>query len=198
MSFSSARNAGCGAETGRLFVVSAPSGAGKTTLCRAAREQFPDLLYSVSFTTRLPRPGETDGSDYHFIEREAFEKGIREKRWAEWAVVHGNYYGTCAAFIEGNLQKGKDILMDIDVQGAEQILKRYPEAVTIFVEPPSLEVLRHRLESRKTDRPDEIDRRMDEARKEMAKRHLYRHVILNERLEPAVQELAGIIEAYRR
>lgn len=184
--------------TGRLFVISAPSGAGKSTLCLAARKRFPDLLYSVSSTTRSPRPGEVEGRDYHFVERRSFEKGIREKRWAEWAVVHGNYYGTSAEFIDDNLQKGSDILMDIDVQGAEKILKRYPEAVTIFVEPPSMETLRHRLDSRKTDPPDEIGRRMSEAEKEMAKKHLYRHVIVNDRLESAIQALNEIIESYRR
>ena len=122
---------------GHLFIISAPSGAGKSTLCRAMRDHFPDLLYSISYTTRSPRKGERNGVDYHFILPDDFEKGISRHRWAEWAEVHGNYYGTSAEFLDNELSAGRDILLEIDVQGTRQILQRYPDGITIFILPPS-------------------------------------------------------------
>lgn len=183
--------------SGCLFVVSAPSGAGKTTLCRQIRNRFPKLRYSVSHTTRKPRTGEIDGCDYHFTDKKSFEKGIAGRQWAEWAIVHGHYYGTSADFIDKELSAGHDILLDIDVQGAFQILERYPDAVTIFIEPPTLEILRKRLESRNTDAPAEIERRLAEAENEMSKKDRYRHVIVNDELTRAVQSLAAIIARYQ-
>ncbi len=183
--------------SGCLFVVSAPSGAGKTTLCRQIRKQFPELRYSISYTTRKPRTGEIDGRDYHFIDKESFQNGIAGRRWAEWAIVHGHYYGTSADFIDRELSAGHDILLDIDVQGAFQILERYPDAVTIFIEPPTMEILRKRLELRNTDAPSEIERRLAEAKSEMSKKDRYRYVIVNDELSRAVQSLAAIIERYR-
>ncbi len=183
--------------SGCLFVVSAPSGGGKTTLCRAIRKQFPTLRYSVSTTTRQPRTGEIDGRDYHFLDKKSFEKGIAGRQWAEWAVVHGHYYGTSAEFIDKELSAGHDILLDIDVQGALQILERYPDAVTIFIEPPTLAILRKRLEKRNTDTPAEIERRMAAAENEMTKKDRYRHVIVNDELSRAVQSMAAIIEMYQ-
>jgi guanylate kinase len=115
---------------GRLFVISAPSGAGKTTLCRAALERFKKIRYSTSYTTRQPRAGEIAHVDYHFISKAEFERGIETGRWAEWAQVHGNYYGTSAEFIAKELAAGRDILLDIDIQGTEQILKRFPASIT--------------------------------------------------------------------
>lgn len=182
---------------GRLFVVSAPSGGGKTTLCQAIRNQFPELRYSVSYTTRKPRTGEIDGRDYHFIHKRSFEKGIADRKWAEWAVVHGHYYGTSADVIDKELGGGHDILLDIDVQGAFQILDRYPDAVTIFIEPPTLQILRDRLESRHTDTPAEIERRLTEAEKELTQKDRYRHIIVNDVLSRAIQSLAGIIKRYQ-
>jgi len=182
---------------GRLFVVSAPSGGGKTTLCQAIREQFPELRYSVSYTTRKPRTGEIDGRDYHFIDKRSFEKGIADRKWAEWAVVHGHYYGTSADGIDKELGRGHDILLDIDVQGAFQILDRYPDAVTIFIEPPTLQILRDRLESRHTDTPAEIERRLTEAENELAQKDRYRHIIVNDVLPRAIQSLAGIIKRHQ-
>ena len=156
------------------------------------------MLYSVSHTTRLPRPGETQGIDYHFITKDEFMHLIESGEWAEWAEVHGNYYGTSANFLNQGLAAGKDILLDIDVQGMLKILKRYPSSVTVFIRPPSLEALRARLESRGADRPDIIETRMINAKKEMAQAHRYRHVIVNDDLELATRELILLIDAYRR
>ncbi|MDF1593814.1 MAG: guanylate kinase [Desulfobacterales bacterium] len=182
---------------GLLFVISAPSGAGKTTLCKSVRSDFPDLLYSVSYTTRKPRSGEREGVDYHFISAKDFKERIRQGRWAEWAEVHGNIYGTSADVIDAGLSAGRDILLDIDVQGAVQILARYPECITIFIMPPDMETLRRRLESRGTDGREEIARRLKNAEAEMAQRDLYRHVILNDRLDEAQKELKTLIRKYR-
>lgn len=185
------------AEPGQLFILSAPSGAGKSTLCRAAREHFPDLLYSISYTTRPPRPGEQNGVAYHFISKAAFESGIARDKWAEWAEVHGNYYGTSAELIDRGLADGRDILLDIDVQGTCRLLKRYPEAVTIFIMPPSPECLRRRLESRGTDSPEEIALRLENAKHEITCKDCYRHVIVNDALSDAVAELIAVVESYR-
>uniref|UniRef100_A0A7C4RP50 Guanylate kinase n=1 Tax=Desulfatirhabdium butyrativorans TaxID=340467 RepID=A0A7C4RP50_9BACT len=181
-----------------LFIVSAPSGAGKTTICRAVLEALPDLVYSVSYTTRPPRPGERDGVDYHFIDEPRFREAIRKNRWAEWAEVHGNFYGTSADLIEHALLEGKDVLLDIDVQGARSISERYPEhSVTIFLRPPDMDTLRRRLESRNTDSPAVIERRIRNAAQEMAQMHLYRHVIVNDMLEKAIGEMIHLIRSYR-
>jgi len=149
---------------GRLFIVSAPSGAGKSTLCRAIRDRLPDLLYSISYTTRRPRDGEQNGVDYYFIARDEFEKGIDCGQWAEWAEVHDNYYGTSAERLDRCLSGGQDILLDIDVQGMRQIIKKYPAGITIFIMPPSLEVLKERLQSRGTDSAETIALRLKNAK----------------------------------
>jgi guanylate kinase len=180
---------------GRLFVVSAPSGAGKTTLCNAVRRHCKDLVYSISYTTRAPRPGERHGQDYFFITTEEFETGIAQGRWAEWARVHDNLYGTSASWMAETLRQNRNILLDIDVQGARQIVLRFPEAITIFIRPPSLEVLRQRLLQRGTEDRAAIDLRLADARSEMAQHQLYRHVLLNDDLCTATREL---IELFRR
>ena len=182
---------------GILFIISAPSGAGKSTLCRAVLDRFTDLVYSVSYTTRSPRSGEQKGVDYHFIVKDEFEKGIASGRWAEWAEVHDHYYGTSADFLDGELSIGRDILLDIDIQGTRQILQRYPDGVTTFIMPPSLETLKSRLQSRGTDSPEVIAVRLKNAREEMAQKNLYRHIITNDRLTDAVAELIAIFEKYR-
>ena len=182
---------------GRLFIISAPSGAGKSTLGRLLRQRLPELAYSVSTTTRPPRPGEKDGQDYVFVDPARFRQGIAGGEWAEWAEVHGNYYGTSRAFIDAALAAGRDVLLDIDVQGAAQILERYPEAVTIFIMPPSMEVLRQRLVGRGTDSQDVIARRLADAQAEMACRDRYRHVVVNDRLEEALEALLAILTAER-
>lgn len=178
---------------GKLFIVSAPSGAGKTTLCRAVRERIPNLAYSISYTTRLPRDGETHGVDYYFISRLEFEEGIKKDKWLEWALVHDHFYGTSKDQIERHLARGNDILLDIDVNGAAQILAKHPESITIFIMPPSLDLLRKRLESRGTDTPETIARRLDNAVHELARKDLYRHIIVNDVLPEAVEQMIAII-----
>ena len=157
---------------GRLFILSAPSGAGKTTLRYAILDRFPAMIYSVSYTTRKPRPGEKNGKDYYFITKEDFEKKIEKDQWAEWAKVHGNYYGTPAEFLDKRLAMGFGILLEIDVQGAILILERYPESITIFIMPPSLKILKQRLEQRGTDSEKVIESRLLNAEKELAQKNI--------------------------
>jgi len=187
-----------GRPPGRLFVISAPSGAGKTTLRKAALERFKKIRYSTSYTSRQPRAGEIDHVDYHFISKAEFKRGIETGRWAEWALVHGNYYGTCAVFIDKELAAGRDILLDIDIQGTVQILKRFPASITIFIMPPSLDELKKRLEERGTDSQVVIQRRMNNAKAEMARKDMYRHIVVNDRLQIATAELIALIESYRK
>jgi len=149
---------------GRLFIISAPSGTGKTTLCSAVLNRFPNMFYSVSYTTRKPRNGEQSGIDYHFIKKKDFKDKIEDGKWAEWAEVHGNYYGTSAELLDKGLDSGRDIILDIDVQGTIRLLERYPESVTIFVMPPSIEELKRRLKLRNTDSSEVIARRLENAK----------------------------------
>lgn len=181
---------------GRLFILSAPSGAGKTTLRNAILERFPEMIYSVSYTTRMPRPGEKNGRDYYFIKKEDFEKKIKKNQWAEWAEVHGNYYGTPAEFLDKRLAMGFEILLEIDVQGAILILKRYPESITIFIMPPSLKILKQRLEQRGADSKEIIENRLLNAEKELAQKDIYHHIIVNDQLPKAVREIVSVIEKY--
>lgn len=182
---------------GHRFIISAPSGTGKTTLCRALRRRFPDIRYSVSYTTRSPREGERDGVDYHFITREEFESRLDRGLWAEWARVHDNYYGTDAEFLEKSVSAGQDVLLDIDVQGAEQILNRFPDSVTVFIMPPSMAELKRRLTQRGTEAPEVIERRLTNAASEMGRKDLYRHVIVNDQLDVATSVFIDLIGAYR-
>lgn len=183
---------------GHLFIISAPSGTGKTTLVKAVLKQFTDMLYSISYTTRRPRPEEQDGVDYHFISEHDFKKGIKKGRWAEWAKVYGNYYGTSAEFIEKSLSSGCDILLDIDVQGTLQILEHYPDSVTIFILPPSMNALRKRLEMRGSDSKAVIENRLESAKKEMDQKGIYRHTVINDKLSMAIEELGAIVKKYRQ
>jgi guanylate kinase len=182
---------------GHRFIVSAPSGTGKTTLCRALRRRFPDIRYSVSYTTRSPREGEQDGIDYHFITKDEFEARLTRGLWAEWALVHDNYYGTDAGFLEKTVAAGEDVLLDIDVQGAIQILKRFPDSVTVFIMPPSMAALQHRLTQRGTEAPEVIERRVKNAVWEIAQKDLYRHVLVNDQLDEAISAFIALIGAYR-
>ncbi len=182
---------------GRLFVVSAPSGAGKTTLCNLLLSHFSTMRYSISSTTRKPRSDEIDGKDYFFVEKPVFEKGIEDGIWAEWAEVHGNHYGTSAKFLESELTRGADILLDVDVQGALQIMEKFHDAITIFIMPPDFETLRTRLECRGTDTHEVIETRMVNAKEEMAMRHRYQHIVTNDKLEDAKSELIELVNKYR-
>jgi guanylate kinase len=182
---------------GHLFIISAPSGGGKTTLSKAVLNRFKDIIYSISYTTRSPRNSEQDGVDYYFIPKKDFEERIKSGLWAEWAKVHGNYYGTSAEFLEKGLASGRDMLLDIDVQGTIQILGKYPDSITIFIMPPSLETLRKRLEMRRTESRATIKRRLLTAEKEMAQKDLYRYIIVNDQLSVAIEQLVAIIEKYR-
>jgi guanylate kinase len=184
-------------ERGHLFIISAPSGGGKTTLSKAVIDRFKDILYSVSYTTRSLRNSEQDGVDYYFIQKKDFEQRIESGYWAEWAKVHGNYYGTSGEFLEKGLASGRDILLDIDVQGTRQILEDYPDSITIFIMPPSLETLRKRLEMRKTESRATIKKRLLTAEKEMAQKNLYRYLIVNDQLSVSLEKLVAIIEKYR-
>lgn len=182
---------------GTLVVVSAPSGAGKTTLSREVRSVVPDLAYSVSYTTRAPRPGEMEGVDFHFVSEALFREMMARNEFAEWAVVHGNLYGTRVRTLEQALGAGRDILLDIDTQGARQLQSRYPEAVLIFVVAPSIKELDQRLRERKSDAPQEISRRLARAREEIASWREYDYLIVNRDLKEAVEQLAHIIHAER-
>ena len=181
-------------QNGRLFVISAPSGAGKTTLIKQVMARFPGLSYSVSHTTRAPRPGEIHGRDYFFVSREAFRQMIAAQAWLEWAQVHANFYGTSRAFVREQLAAGKNLLLDIDVQGARQIMDSGLDSVTVFIMPPSLDVLRDRLESRGTDSPETIALRLENAKKEIAVKHLYQYVVVNDDLDTAAGQLCAIFE----
>ncbi|MCA1960847.1 MAG: guanylate kinase [Desulfomonile sp.] len=178
---------------GRLFVVSAPSGAGKSTLLERVRELFPEMLYSVSCTTRAPRTGEIDGVHYHFVSEAEFRRMIQEGRFLEWKEVHGNLYGTPAGPIEEAIASGRSIILDIDVEGAKEVFARMPSAVGIFINAPNLEVLEERLRRRGTDSEDAIRLRMRNAAIEMQSARLFQHRIVNADLVAAVDQLAGII-----
>jgi guanylate kinase len=182
---------------GALFVVSAPSGAGKTTLCREARLRLPDLAYSVSYTTRAPRPGEIDGTDFWFVAEARFRDLRARGEFAEWATVHGHLYGTRASVLEEAQSAGRDILLDIDTQGAAQLRRRYPEAVLVFIVAPSMAELEQRLRERRSDADREIARRLERAREEIAMWREYDYLIVNRDLKEAVDRLTAIIVAER-
>jgi guanylate kinase len=182
---------------GTLVVVSAPSGAGKTTLCHDVRSVVPDLYYSISYTTRAPRPGEVDGTDFHFVSEAEFTAMRDRDEFAEWATVHGHLYGTPAKALEGALERGLDVLLDIDTHGARQLRQRYPEAVSVFIMAPSMAELEARLRERKSNAPGDIARRLARARDEIAAWRQYDYLIINRDVKEAVDQLATIIQAER-
>ena len=182
---------------GTLVVVSAPSGAGKTTLCHEVRTLVPDLYYSVSYTTRAPRLGETNGTDFYFVTDGAFTAMRARDEFAEWAEVHGHLYGTPAKALEGALGRGLDVLLDIDTHGARQLRQRYPEAVSIFVMAPSMAELEARLRERNSNSPGDIARRLSRAKEEIAAWRQYDYLIINRDVKEAVDQLATIIQAER-
>ena len=186
-----------GGAAGHVFVVAAPSGAGKSSLVDALLKQDPSIRLSVSFTTRPPRPGEAHGREYHFVSREEFEARKGRGEFLETAEVHGNWYGTSRRWIEQRLAAGEDVLLEIDWQGARQIRAHFAQAIGVFILPPSLEALRSRLDQRGQDRPDVIERRLQAARGEMAHAAEFDFVIVNERFEQALAELAAVVAATR-
>jgi len=181
---------------GNLFVISAPSGAGKTTLCKELLKHFKEIRFSISHTTRQPRPNETEGIDYFFTSEEEFLDGIKNNTWAEWAKVHGNYYGTSIEFLNDTLSSGSDVLLDIDFQGTMQILKKYPDAITIFIMPPSIEILRSRLQYRGTESDEVIESRIINAEQEISKKNLYNYIIINDKLTDSKEELFEIVNKH--
>ena len=179
---------------GHLFIISGPSGVGKSTVLRKILERRPQLLYSISYTTRPPRANEQDGVDYHFISEPVFRKKIDAKEFAEWAEVHGHLYGTSAPYIEEALTSGQDVLLDVDVEGAKRLFSRYPEAISVFITPPSMEELERRLRTRGMDSPAVMERRLKNAEVEMAQVDLYDHVVANDDLAQSVSKLEAIME----
>lgn len=180
-----------------LFVVSGPSGVGKSTLCRHILKNIPDIRLSVSYTTRPPRSGETDGKEYRFISEDEFRAKISEHAFAEYAEVYGRLYGTPWKELEQDPASNTDVLLDIDVQGARQVMKTLQKAVTVFILPPTLEVLRARLVDRGTDTADEQNRRFQKAQDEMRSYTEYQYTIRNATLEQAIEELQAVIVAER-
>jgi guanylate kinase len=182
---------------GQLFVLSGPSGAGKSTLRERIRKRFSTLWYSVSCTTRAPRAGEIDGEDYSFLSTDAFVAMARARGFLEWAQVHGHYYGTPREQLVSSLGKGRDVLLEIDVQGARQVKIHLPQGCFIFVLPPNLETLKKRLRGRGTEDESEMQIRLDRATREMAEAPWYDYLVINGDLERASEELAAVITASR-
>ena len=183
--------------SGHLFIVSAPSGAGKTTLVRLLLEKDPGIRVSISSTTRPPRTGENDGREYHFVDVQYFLEMVSRGDFLEWAEVHGNYYGTSRRWIEAEMTAGRDVLLEIDWQGAQQVRKAFPSAIGIFILPPSLEELKSRLSGRGTDSAETIARRIAAARDEMRHVDEFDYVIINDDLPQAFGNLQSVINASR-
>jgi guanylate kinase len=177
------------------LILSSPSGGGKTTIARQLLQRRSDLGYSVSCTTRSPRPGESEGRDYYFLTREQFIAKRDDGEFAEWAEVHGNLYGTLRAEISRVLSHGKHVIMDIDVQGARQLRRAFPKTVTVFVLPPSGEVLLTRLRARKTESPQQLAARLDSALQELRSVEEYEYVVVNDDLDHAVKRVGAILDA---
>jgi guanylate kinase len=181
---------------GRLFVLAGPSGAGKGTLRERALSGIDSLAYSISCTTRKPRENEREGVDYRFITKEDFDDRAARGLFLEYACVHGNFYGTLREDVERELEAGRNVLLEIDVQGAEQVRRLVPDCVMLFVAPPSPKILEGRLRTRGTESEDKIELRLENAKKEMARAAEYDHVIVNDDLERAAGELRGVVLAY--
>ena len=182
---------------GLLFVVSAPSGAGKTSLCRAVTDSLENLTHSISYATRKPRPGEIDGRDYYFVSPGRFQAMIDAGDFAEWAEVHSNLYGTSRRVLDDVISKCVDVILDIDTQGAKQIKSKFNSAVFIFIMPPSLEILEERLRNRKSDNEEEINKRMRRAREEIKDFNMYDYIIVNRDFDRALTEIRSIVTAER-
>jgi guanylate kinase len=177
----------------RVFVITGPSGVGKGTLIRGLMERHPQLELSVSATTRAPRPGEADGVDYHFLSREEFDKRVDQEAFVEHADYAGRSYGTLRSELEARVQDGTPVVLEIEVQGARQVRAAMPEAVQVFIAPPSLEALRTRLIGRGTDDAEEVERRLRVAEQELAAQPEFGHVVVNDRLDEALEQLSTVV-----
>ena len=182
---------------GVLYIVSAPSGAGKTSLVKALLKTDPAIRLSVSYTTRAPRPGETDGRDYHFVSRERFEEMLAEGEFLEHAEVYGNFYGTSKGGIARDLNAGRDILLEIDWQGADQVRAHFPQSASIFILPPSFNALRTRLAGRGQDSDTVIERRLAAAAHDVAHAEAFDYIIVNDDFDHALQDLFAITRSIR-
>ena len=183
--------------SGHLYIVAAPSGAGKTTLVRMLLERDQGIRVSISSTTRAPRPGEQDGREYHFVDVQHFLECVSQGDFLEWAEVHGNYYGTSKRWIEAEMLAGRDVLLEIDWQGAQQVRKVFPQAIGVFILPPSLAALKDRLSGRGTDSAETIARRIAAARDEMRHVDEFDYVIINDDLQQAFDNLLSVVSASR-
>ena len=184
--------------TGLLFVMSAPSGTGKSSLARRVLDRTEHLAFSVSHTTRAPRSDERDGREYHFIDEKQFRAMVSRDEFLEWAEVHGSLYGTSGGPARRILESGRDLLLDIDVQGAAQVRRSLPEAVTIFILPPDFETLRQRLVARGMDPPAQLERRLAAARAEAGEFRRYDYVVVNHDLDQAAEEVRSVVISERR
>ena len=182
----------------RIIIISAPSGAGKSTLIQLLLTRIPSLFFSISHTTRPPRDAERDGVEYFFIDRQQFEEMIRNGEFLEWAQVHGHYYGTSRDMLRQAEAHEKDLLLDIDVQGAAQVRTALPNAISIFLLPPSFEALRVRILGRKTDTAEQVRQRVANAQKEIQRYNEYEYVVLNDELNAALEDLVRIIDSGSR
>jgi len=183
--------------TGNLFIVCAPSGAGKTSLAKELLKADPQIKLSVSYTTRKPRPGEVDGREYHFVSEQKFGQMLEQGEFLESALVHGSHYGTSQRWISAQRAAGSDILLEIDWQGAAQICRLFPETIGIFILPPSFEALLSRLNKRAQDAPDVIVRRLAAAREEIGHVGAFKYVIINDDFDQAAQDLISIVRVQR-
>lgn len=182
---------------GVLFIVSAPSGAGKTSLVKALLKNDPAIRLSVSYTTRPPRPGESDGRDYHFVDRAQFEKMLADGEFLEHAEVYGNFYGTSKGSIERDLDAGRDVLLEIDWQGAEQVKRHFPQSASIFILPPTFNALRARLAGRGQDSEEVIERRLAAAAHDVAHAEAFDYIIVNDDFDHALADLVAITRSIR-
>lgn len=183
---------------GLILILSAPSGAGKTSLCRELFKTFPDMKESVSYTTRAPRVGEVEGEAYHFVSNDVFDSMVAEDAFAEWAEVHGNKYGTALRTLEEARKNGVDLVLDIDCQGALKLKEQFEGGVYVFIMPPSMEELRRRLEHRSSDAQEVIELRIARAAAEIREARWYDYIIFNDNFDVACRELAAVVIAHRR
>ena len=179
---------------GKLIIISAPSGSGKGTVIHRILTLRPDIVFSVSATTRAPRPGEIEGVSYHFVTREQFEEMIANDDFLEYAEYVGEFYGTPKKPIYEGLEAGKDVLLDIEISGAGQVLGKIPDALTIFIIPPDMEELERRLRGRGTDNEEKLKARLERARQELEERNIYKHTVINDRVTRVAGEILSIIE----